>query len=300
MRRSIRHLSRLGLVVTSLTIVTTGQGGCGTPAPAEPTPVEVARPPCPPGMIHVEGAQVELGEWDPERIAADEYSPEGFSSNEILLRHTVTIDAFCMDEYPFPGKAGDAWPSDGLSWQDAVLLDVTISRYDRRLCSIGELLFAAAGPDNMRYPYHPTQRREGACDRSGVIGSKPECRSALGFHDFLVDSTWGRLMDPAIRARCAQDVGGPRNLIGGGSYAVWGGNMFQDTFYAPSNFGIHFHSLHEGAYDDDGVRTCADPETWTEEGDEGWQAYTRGFRETGRFSVLLYGAEEPAPESKEP
>jgi hypothetical protein len=291
------RLSSQGLAALTIAILW-ALSGCPAPPPAtDPPEVTPSPPPCPPGMVHVPGGRADLGEWDPARIAADPYQPEeGFSSAEILRKRSVEVAPFCMDEYPFPGKVGDTRPGDGLSWQDTVVFDIALSRFGRRLCSVEELLYAAAGPDNWRYPYDREQWRDGVCIREDPIGGNPECVSPLGLHDLQIDSTWARLEDPELRELCGADLGGTRRLPGGGSYAIWGGNMFQDTFYAPSNFGIHFHGPHEGGYDDDSTRTCAEPGTWTEDDQTAWKAFTDDFRETGRFQVLLYGPEdEEAP-----
>ena len=289
-RNAVGRISRaVGLAVLAAAL----HGGCRDGQSGQDRPIttdEAPRDPCPPGMRFVEGGRFTLGESEPSRITADPYDPGGFSSTEIVLRSEFDVASFCMDEYPFPGTSGDSWPTDGLSLQDAVVFDVKISRSDRRLCSITELLLAGAGPENWRYPYNPEIRREGVCEVVGSIGSQPECVSPLGFHDFMIQSTWGNLTDPVLRDACAADLGGTRNLPGGGSYAVWGGNYLLDTFYSPNNFGIHFHSFHEGAYDDDGVRTCADPATWSPRSAAAWKALTEEFRATGSFQSFLYGS----------
>jgi len=49
-------------------------------------------------------------------------------------------------------------------------------------------------------------------------------------------------------------------------YAVQGGTSRANTFYSPTNFGIHSHPVGE-VYVDDGARVCADPaQEWSDDG----------------------------------
>jgi len=239
---------------------------------------------CPSGMVHVQGGTFSLGEWDADQIT-------GFASAEIIAQATFVIDAFCIDEYPFPGPQGGEWPVDGLDAEDAVAFETLVTPHGRRLCGIVEMLLAGAGPDNWRYPYDPMDWIEGTCppDDSdpGPMGSYPGCVSPLGIHDFMVRSTWGRLDCDELREACGVDEGGADHLPLEGQYAVWGGTSRPNTFYAPSNFGVHFHEPGTSAFQDDGVRTCATP--WTSHDDDGWSSLVDEFRTNNSFETLLHG-----------
>ena len=160
-----------------------------------------------------------LGEGDP--VLQEQYV------GQLVLERSMSLEAFCIDRYPFPGE-GRAWTSDPIDWSVVEAFEAEVSGYGRRLCTVAELLAAAAGPENWRYPYDRLAYREGKCEPSDLtpssrIGSYPECESPTGVRDFMVRSTWALLDEQAgedIRAFYDTDTG---SLIpGGGYYAVWG------------------------------------------------------------------------------
>lgn len=251
--------------------------------------------PCPPGMIHVEGGTFDLGEWDPEQAI-------GYNNDGIIMLSTFDADGFCVDEYPFPGSVGEPWPWDGLSVEDAMVFEALVTPYGRRLCGMVELMLAGAGPENWRFPYDPEERISGMCEPDdfdpGPLGNYPTCVSPLGVHDFMVRSTWGRLHSDELREACGEAyLGGVEDLPGGGDFAVWGGTSRPDTWYASTNFGIHFHFLGAGSHSDDGVRTCATP--GTPHDTAAWNDLLDEFRESYSFATLLYGAPPPGLSSRD-
>jgi hypothetical protein len=133
---------------------------------------------------------------------------------------------------------------------------------------VSELLLAAAGPDNWRYPNDARTRIEGACDpsdsRPQPLGSYESCISPVGVRDFMVRSTWGRLEEPMQTHLGAYGAPNRPPHVGGGTpdvldYAVYGGIGRTATFYASTNFGIHGHSANEGQTQDDAARVCRHP-----------------------------------------
>jgi len=252
---------------TSTTVTTTSTTTPTTPAIA-----------CPTGMVGVEGGTFTLGEWN----EADITYYEGRAIPEIEL----TVESFCVDVYPFPGEAGDAWPSDGLSYDQAAAFGDTITVYGRRLCTTAELLLAAAGPENWRYPYDPEDYSEGTCDPSDntpmPLGEYPGCVSPVGVHDFMVRSSWS-VFDAATLAAVEKNWSG--DLPGGGTYAVYGGTSRQDTIYAPNNYAIHLYGPKDGTYTTNNVRTCADVGAGEKTTDEAWARWTDNF--TGSFADFL-------------
>lgn len=253
------------------------------PQPRSPPDTAIEEPPCPPGMVLVDGGTFTLGEWDESTFVT------GFHGAVIELTE-FELQPYCIDLYPFPGEPGDTWPCDGLNWRAMAAFDEAIAEFHRRPCSVGELLLAAAGPDNWRYPYDPEELRAGVCEPSDLapeseIGSYRECYSPLGLYEFIVRSTWGFLENDTLRARLASLSEEP--LPAGGLYAVQGGTSRDATFYASTNFGIHFHGVYAVAHNDDGARTCTMPYDWDPQTQEAWADFTDGFRVHSSFQELL-------------
>ncbi len=77
--------------------------------------------------------------------------------------------------------------------------------------------------------------------------------------------------------------------VGEGGFGVWGGTSRTDTFYAPTNFGIHFHDEADDSYMDDGFRVCADVDTVTGLMEEDYQDWLWTFMQDGSYAALLGG-----------
>ena len=239
------------------------------------------------GLVFIEGNGAFLGETDPDLI--DLYDGDGEEAQTIMPASNYEIADYYIDRYPFPGIAGADWFTDGTRHNTIEALDATLADFGRRVCDISELMYAAAGPNNHRYPYGDGFTWGDACDPDDMnpspIGSFPDCVSALGIRDFQVRSTWGRLDDTtvAVMQETTQHGNFPNDLI----YAVWGGTSRDDTFYAPSNFGFHTHErLAEDLYLDDGFRVCADEEPTNNEE----IAYSRWLEraiEAGSYEALF-------------
>ena len=234
---------------------------------------------CPSGMVQIsfeEGAVV-LGEWDPNRLS----DPQGEAYQYALSEEEYSGSAYCIDEYPFPGQ-DEEWAVEALYYEQLPSLEQRLAAGGRRLCTVTELMLAAAGPENWRFSTDPEQRIAGDCDPDDMspdpIGSHSRCRSPLGVHDFNVRSSWARIGEserPVLEGLI------PEELL---PYAVYGGTSRSDTFYAPTNFGLHFHDeglMEGGGYKDDDLRTCADPETSTPEREAAWEEARAEFIEQG-------------------
>jgi hypothetical protein len=238
---------------------------------------------CPEGMIQVAGRHIVSGEWDADVIAT--YAPN------IIPESTWELETFCMDAYPWPGVEGEGWMPDGLHWDQVVELEALLAQIDLRLCTLGELLYAAGGADAWRYPYAPENFAEDICDPEDHtplnMGTYTECVSTMGFSDFGIRSAWARLDDQALLLLANGD---PSNLPeGDGSYGIFGGTSRQDTFHAPSNFGIHFYGPGGIAYVTDDVRVCADP--WADPPNDATERKVSAMRDSflsqGSYAAML-------------
>lgn len=237
-------------------------------------------------MIRVPAGEFQLGETDP---LIHTRRTEG-----VVLQTRVRLAEYCIERYPFPGIAGAHHPREGLNHGDAVALDTQLALYGRRLCSISELLLAAAGPDNRRFPWGNEPRTDvcdGSADAPAPLGSHPRCVSSLGVHDFAVRSAFARL-GPRLRAHLrttGAPIAPPHTGLGRideATFVVYGGSANPLSYYAPNNFGIHAHAP-EGTvrYLDDSARVCADPRGEFRE--DQYRAFLERFMLTGRFSDLL-------------
>jgi len=91
-------------------------------------------------------------------------------------------DAFCIDRYEWPNKAG-AMPRANVTWLEARDLCQSVGK---KLCSLSEWEDACKGVDKTRYPYGLTAD-PAACNTDGravmASGAKTACRNAIGVYD---------------------------------------------------------------------------------------------------------------------
>ena len=255
----------------------------GTQAPDLAAPDSGAWPDsgCSPGMVRMVGGEFVLGEADAGLVAA--YAPD-----RILPKARFTLADYCVGLHPFPGKPGLPWPRDGLSVDELPKVEALLARHGRRLCTAPELTLAAAGAANRRYPWHASERRQAACEQDDVrpssLGSRPQCRSEAGLWDLQVRSSWIR-MDKATRSVLTR----PTDETSPGhdsAYWLWGANARDDTYYAPTNFGLHHHLAGAKAYQDDALRVCADPGEVSAGQQRLWQALIERYLNDASFEVL--------------
>ena len=238
---------------------------------------------CPNGMIQVTGRHIVAGEWEKEEI--DFYAPN------VIPQATWELNDFCMDSYPWPGIEGDGWMPDGLHWNQVVELEAILIPAGLRMCTLGELLYGSAGPENWRYTYNSSDFEENICDPEDHtpldMGSYPDCISSTGFRDFGIRSAWVRLDEAALEVL----VGGDIEALpeGDGSFGIYGGTSRQDTFHAPSNFGIHYYGPGDQAYVTDDFRACADlsEEAPEQQAERRIQALREGFLSQGSYVEML-------------
>jgi len=225
-----------------------------------------------PEMVAVAGGTYRLGESDPDLVAR-------FREGTIAAQDW-RLNPYCIARHPFPGPP-HPWFPDGLVLGDLQQLERDLVPTGRRLCHQGELLLAAAGPENWRYPYHPSRRSAEACDRNDSspqpFASFETCVSPLGVRDFMVRSSW-------TRAPASEGVAG--------GYVVVGGLMREDTVYASTNFGFHPHLMTDPRlFEDDGLRLCADPGEPSPQQDEAWAAFLSRAVDAGSFKGMMGGEE---------
>lgn len=236
--------------------------------------------PCPSDMIYLPQNRVGLGEWEIENLET--------YAGTIIPEDSYHTDPLCIARFPMPGVEGAPWPLDGLSQAQLPALESALASYGRRLCTVPELLLAAAGEENWRHPYDPEERSSEYCETDDFnpepIGTFEACESPMGLRDVEVRSTWALLDELTVTA--LQEFWG-EELPGGAVYAVWGGTSRDDTYYAPSNFGIHSHGQDEDPYTDDALRVCADPGVPTDEDAAAWQSSVQDFIDGETFEAWL-------------
>ena len=94
----------------------------------------------------------------------------------------------------------------------------------------------------------------------------PEVRSTLGAH-------------AAAKEGAQHGAAGP--------YWLWGATARDDTYYAPTNFGLHHHEADGQAFLDDALRVCATPGAVSPSQEERWQALVDRYPESASFRLLL-------------
>jgi len=176
-------------------------------------------------MIQVETDTLSLGEWDEDWI-------EPYSEN-VIAKFDLTVKGFCMDQFPFPGMEGANWPTDGLNGQQIAILHEELAVFGRRTCDTEELMLAAAGADNQRFPTDTEQLSESDCDpddfNPSPLGTYEACESPLGFRDFQVRSTWS-VLDDDVADQLEATLPGYALPVGEGGFGIWGGTSRTDTF----------------------------------------------------------------------
>ncbi len=259
-----------------------GSGGGFVGQQAEdPEPAEARS-----GLIGLSGGEFFLGEVDSDEWGA--YFGEPGQYRSVIPAHTAELDDFYIDQFPFPGVEGADWFTDGAHHSTIEALDAKLADFGRRACTITELLYAAAGPDNLRYPYGD-QYTADLCDGDDAnpqpLGTFTQCESPLGIRDFMVRSTWGRIDD---QARNAIDGSGDHEGIPSDvEFGVYGGTSREDTIQAPTNFGFHTHAKNgEDRYLDDGFRLCAD-EPPSSPQDVAFERWIDGAVAAGSFAELF-------------
>ena len=214
------------------------------------------------GLIAVTGGLYRLGETDLDRYAHYLGGPGEYRT--IIPAQDFELTDFWIDRYPFPGVVDAEWFTDGATHDTITALHAGLSDFGRRPCTIAELLYAAAGPNNNRYPYG-NEYDASACEPDDEnpqpIGTFSRCKSVHGVQDFQVRATWGILDEQTLNAL---NSGGDQQPISADlDYAIWGGTSRTDTIQAPTNFGFHQHGDDPTRYLDDGFRVCADQQPTT-------------------------------------
>ena len=219
-------------------------------------------------MLWIEGGEARLG-----RARAS------FGSDQV---HPVEVrlSPFCVDALPFPGLKGEFWLEDGLRAGDIALFERILWAYGRRLCTVEELVWATAmGPANRPYltGFEPPRYCEPNASWGDMkaMGAHTGCVNGWGVRDANVASFWVRSTLAVEDAR-----GASRHR----EYVISGGTNREDTFYAPTNFGLHSHDPGDIAYFDDQVRVCADPGGGLE---AEWQVFQQAAALQGSFEGAL-------------
>ncbi len=242
---------------------------CGTPDPSRPGGTSQLPLGCPTDMVPIEGGRAWLGALE------GDYGPAQIPYTEIAL------EPYCIDAYPFPGQRGDDYPVDGLAFRMLPAWDELLQDYGRRLCTPEELLWAStSGATNL--PFAAGAERSMLCEpfwdweRMSPFGSYPACVSPWGLYEFNVFSSWASA-SAAIDAVRGEPHPKP--------YDVVGGTNRDDTYYDPTNFGIHSHGMEDFPYFDDQLRVCADPGPPEEPAD--WLVFRQAAANQGSFGMAL-------------
>jgi len=236
------------------------------------------------GLVAIDGGSFTLGETDPDSYA-DHLQPG--EVRQVILSNDFDLDDFLIAQFPFPGVEGAQWFTDGARHSTIEALDAKLEEFGRRACTISELLYAAAGPTNKRYPYGNTFQA-GLCDPDDEnpepIGKFNDCESDLGIRDFQVRAAWGYL-DPQILA-VLNSEGDHQPIDEDLDYGVWGATSRRDTIQAPTNFGFHTHGDDPTRYLDDGFRVCAD-QIPTQNEDLAYERWRQRAIDAGSYVELL-------------
>ena len=217
----------------------------GSETKEEGSPAPSGLPGCPEGMVAVPGGTYPVGDPDPPAEAWYR-----------LKASRVKLPSFCIDQYEYPGRAGEL-PRAGITWHEA---DALCRAGSKRLCSEHEWVAACRGPEGRLHSYGDSFEA-GRCQTDGPgskvepIGSRPDCKSPLGVHDLngslseWVADPWDRKpLPPLETGEVAAPDSSPRVLRGG---TMW------FAIYGQDCRSRHSHNSRLGHLDD-GFRCCGD------------------------------------------
>ena len=216
----------------------------------------------------------------------------------VIPPHKVSLNAFCIDAFPIPGK-GHPYPKDGLSAWDVYQLDLLLSdgRFGRRrLCTTTEFEAAVAGlTSNQRFVFGDMYV-DGVCEGE-TIGASARCQNKeTGIWEYgAVHSHWTRADEVFIASACPKPPcrGAGNRLLTVGMYIVAGGTDRAQTRQAPHTP----HTWHDHGdptqdscgfhgWDDQPV-ICADPGPDTAASRLAWKAFVDEVRETGSLRKAI-------------
>jgi len=284
--------------------------------------VAAPEPVCPQGMVLV-GGTGELGmRGDPYGVVQTAHlktvdAPERGCSKAIAANpgasvcwvqtdlvdpvipvHRVTVEPFCVDAYPLPGR-GHEYAKDGMSVWDAHQLDLLLKtgRFGRRrMCTVSEFQAAVAGlKANQRFVFGD-RYRDGDCG-AGPIGGRARClNSETGVSEYgAVHSHW-TIADPTfIESACADKPcrGAGNRPLTEGMYIVAGGTDRAQTRQAPMTPHT-WHDHGEPTQDacgfhgwDDQPVICADPGLDEPSAAGAWAAFLSDVRENASIRAAI-------------
>lgn len=204
---------------------------------------------CPEGMVAFDATEFTVGLASPSR-----------SWHESA--HTVSLDAFCMDQYEYPNIKGEL-PKHSVSWEEA---DSLCTQAGKRLCSSAEWERACKGTENRLYSYgnlYNMQTCNTPIDGAGPqgkqvpytkSGEKENCHTPEGVYDLdgslseWVADPWSDFPEPFAK----NVVVSPDNWR-----TIRGGTMWSHTFYGQDCTSRHGHRKSGWKNMDDGFRCCA-------------------------------------------
>lgn len=199
---------------------------------------------CPPGMVYLEGGLTLVGG----------------SSNYMLKKEQVEVNAVCMDKYEYPNRAGEL-PRIDVTYQEAKQL---CESEGKRLCSDLEWARACRGFEGRKYSYgnlYDSNICNTPIKGAGPLPGKPIPFSRSG--QFENCSTPEGVFD--LNGNVSEWVegiwDGPK-IAPGNTETEWhicrGGTMWSETFYGQDCLSRHGHPT--GSFGaDDGFRCCKDP-----------------------------------------
>ena len=219
----------------------------------------------------------------------------------VVRPRTVSVQPFCIESHPFPGK-GSEYSKDGMSVWDAHKLNELFQtgRFGaRRFCTMTEFQSAVAGISaNQRFIFGD-RYRTGICE-GDTVGADLLCKnSATGLMDYgAVHSHWVLADEPFVAAACDAPPcrgAGNRTLVPD-AYIVAGGTNRVQTRQAP--YTPHtWHDHGEPTADacgfegwDDQPVVCAEPRPDTPGEHLAWKAFEQSVRTSKSVRKALSAA----------
>jgi len=209
----------------------------------------------------------------------------------VIPVHSVSVQPFCIDADPIPGK-GFEYASDGMSVWDAYKLDELLKtgRFGaRRMCTTTEFQAAVADlVQNQRFVFGD-RYEPGVCSGER-IGERKNCRNRYsGVSEYgAVHSHWTVADEQFVRSACPSPPckGAGNRALTVGMYVVAGGTDRAQTRQAPMTPHT-WHDHGEPTVDacgfhgwDDQPVICSDPISPTAEQASAWSQFVENIRKT--------------------